>query len=418
MAESTADITTEQAEANMAPVFVMPTGDGVNRDFLATLDSTKDDLTKEEIAEFITPSSNVNAKSFEEAKATTTTDKDEKQVENGSNTTKADTKTDSSIEPDLETGIFGKILGEVKTVDAPKDLTEGVTVFKNKHGIDVTSLEGVIELNNKWEDLSKRAETSEKASQELEKFRNQILGFPEDLKAAILAIEAGQDYKTAFAIANGTQLDYSLSVDKHNAYKLVKEMLPKTKLTEEDFEDYPESDSVVDAIELAREKYVLKQNSITQAENGRKLKEQEAVASMTRSIDSAFKKAIDTFGDTPEIRDIHKKITEGKFEELFFNDKGFAEDGISKLVYAEHAPKFIQKQQEAMVKLREANKSLSNQLAELAGKSATNVELSRGQGNGMAPELAEKMNTIQEDETSKQLQGFEKYQESKKKDLY
>lgn len=329
------------------------------------------------------------------------------------------TQTSANTDPEVEVpGVFKNILEG--TLDAgakkPADIKEAITAFKTKYEIDIESVDGIEALQQKYEELNSRASLSDKAQQDLDRYKKHLQGLPEPVKAALLAVERGEDYNTAYEMATGKIIDFGKPFEKHDTYKLVKQLIPNLKLSQEDFEDDPNDERVVDAIELAKEKYAIKQRELALAKDAQDKKQQDAIATFQRSIQDSLDKAAKVFGgaDIPEIKSISNIINEGKFDELFFTENGLRDDAVVKLIYAEHAPKMIEGQQKIISNLRASVQDLSNQLAELSGKSPVKPgDAGKGGGEGLEHRVDEPNNG-----SNPVLDSYNKHLESRRKTTY
>ncbi len=328
------------------------------------------------------------------------------------------------VEPKVESievqtpSVFAKLMEDStgEGAEKPADVKAVYEGFKTKYGIDLSDVDGALGLQQKYEELLEKAGTSEKANQELDKYKNYLVSLPDPIKAAIIAIEKGEDFNTAFEMATGKVVDFSKSFDAHNdTFGLVKKMLPNLKLTQTDFEDDPNDPQVLDAIELAKEKYVLKQREVEFQKNQSKLKQDNEINAVKQSIEKSFEKAASVFKNPndPELKRLKTILQEGKFDELFFDQNGFREDAIEKLAYAEYAPKMISEQQKLITGLRSQVQALSNQIAVTNGKSP---EQPVGAGKGLVSPVEQEIKTPEAQ--NKTIDEYTQYLDKKSKVKY
>ena len=266
-----------------------------------------------------------------------------------------------------------------------KDETEAKGYIKDKLGIDVTTPAGYAKL---VEAFNKQRTNAQKAT-ELEKYKEDIetafAEMPPEIVKAIEAYNNGSDWKQAIMSAPGLKLDFNKDLESQDRWALIEAYAPD-ELTQEEFEDDPNSKEVLRLLRVAEKAFRLdKQQNDRQVAEAKRVQTEREKSFKNSALSSLEQVKADFPGiDDKELKKLEKVLTGGGLGSEFFNKDGtYRVDAAKKLALIQYAPTEIERLSKKLTKLQQKNKELSDQLAGVVSRGRDTVADEKGGDSSM-----------------------------------
>lgn len=266
-----------------------------------------------------------------------------------------------------------------------KDETEAKGYIKDKLGIDVTTPAGYAKL---VEAFNKQRTNAQKAT-ELEKYKEDIetafAEMPPEIVKAIEAYNNGSDWKQAIMSAPGLKLDFNKDLESQDRWALLEAYAPD-ELTQEEFEDDPNSKEVLRLLRVAEKAFRLdKQQNDRQVAEAKRVQTEREKSFKNSALSSLEQVKADFPGiDDKELKKLEKVLTGGGLGSEFFNKDGtYRVDAAKKLALIQYAPTEIERLSKKLTKLQQKNKELSDQLAGVVSRGRDTVADEKGGDSSM-----------------------------------
>jgi hypothetical protein len=266
-----------------------------------------------------------------------------------------------------------------------KDETEAKGYIKDKLGIDVTTPAGYAKL---VEAFNKQRTNAQKAT-ELEKYKEDIetafAEMPPEIVKAIEAYNNGSDWKQAIMSAPGLKLDFNKDLESQDRWALIEAYAPD-ELTQEEFEDDPNSKEVLRLLRVAEKAFRLdKQQNDRQVAEAKRVQNERQTSFKNSALSSLEQVKADFPGiDDKELKKLEKVLTGGSLGSEFFNKDGtYRVDAAKKLALIQYAPTEIERLSKKLTKLQQKNKELSDQLAGVVSRGRDTVADEKGGDSSM-----------------------------------
>jgi hypothetical protein len=266
-----------------------------------------------------------------------------------------------------------------------KDESEAKGYIKDKLGIDVTTPAGYAKL---VEAFNKQRTNAQKAT-ELEKYKEDIetafAEMPPEIVKAIEAYNNGSDWKQAIMSAPGLKLDFNKDLESQDRWALIEAYAPD-ELTQEEFEDDPNSKEVLRLLRVAEKAFRLdKQQNDRQVAEAKRVQTERQTSFKNSALSSLEQVKADFPGiDDKELKKLEKVLTGGGLGSEFFNKDGtYRVDAAKKLALIQYAPTEIERLSKKLTKLQQKNKELSDQLAGVVSRGRDTVADEKGGDSSM-----------------------------------
>jgi hypothetical protein len=266
-----------------------------------------------------------------------------------------------------------------------KDESEAKGYIKDKLGIDVNTPAGYAKL---VEAFNKQRTNAQKAT-ELEKYKEDIetafAEMPPEIVKAIEAYNNGSDWKQAIMSAPGLKLDFNKDLESQDRWALLEAYAPD-ELTQEEFEDDPNSKEVLRLLRVAEKAFRLdKQQNDRQVAEAKRVQTEREKSFKNSALSSLEQVKADFPGiDDKELKKLEKVLTGGGLGSEFFNKDGtYRVDAAKKLALIQYAPTEIERLSKKLTKLQQKNKELSDQLAGVVSRGRDTVADEKGGDSSM-----------------------------------
>jgi hypothetical protein len=266
-----------------------------------------------------------------------------------------------------------------------KDESEAKGYIKDKLGIDVTTPAGYAKL---VEAFNKQRTNAQKAT-ELEKYKEDIetafAEMPPEIVKAIEAYNNGSDWKQAIMSAPALKLDFNKDLESQDRWALIEAYAPD-ELTQEEFEDDPNSNQVLRLLRVAEKAFRLdKQQNDRQVAEAKRVQNERQTAFKNSALSSLEQVKADFPGiDDKELKKLEKVLTGGGLGSEFFTKDGtYRVDAARKLALIQYAPTEIERLSKKLTKLQQKNKELSDQLAGVVSRGRDTVADEKGGDSSM-----------------------------------
>lgn len=266
-----------------------------------------------------------------------------------------------------------------------KDESDAKSYVKEKLGFDVSTPAGYAKL---VEAYNKQRANAQKAT-ELEKFKEEIetafAEMPPEIVKAIEAYNNGQDWKDAIKSSPALKLDFNKDLDSQNKWALIEAYAPD-ELTQEEFEDDPNSREVQRLLRVAEKSFQLdKQQNDRQVAEAKRVQETKVKTFRDSALSSLEQVKADFPGmDEKELKKLEKTLTGGGLGSEFFNKDGtYRADAAKKLALIQYAPTEIERLSKKLSKLQQKNKELSDQLAGVVSRGRDTINDEKGVKNDL-----------------------------------
>jgi hypothetical protein len=266
-----------------------------------------------------------------------------------------------------------------------KDESDAKSYVKEKLGFDVSTPAGYAKL---VEAYNKQRANAQKAT-ELEKFKEEIetafAEMPPEIVKAIEAYNNGQDWKDAIKSSPALKLDFNKDLDSQNKWALIEAYAPD-ELTQEEFEDDPNSREVQRLLRVAEKAFQLdKQQNDRQVAEAKRVQETKVKTFRDSALSSLEQVKADFPGmDEKELKKLEKTLTGGGLGSEFFNKDGtYRADAAKKLALIQYAPTEIERLSKKLSKLQQKNKELSDQLAGVVSRGRDTINDEKGGKNDL-----------------------------------
>jgi hypothetical protein len=266
-----------------------------------------------------------------------------------------------------------------------KDESDAKNYVKEKLGFDVSTPAGYAKL---VEAYNKQRANAQKAT-ELEKFKEEIetafAEMPPEIVKAIEAYNNGQDWKDAIKSSPALKLDFNKDLDSQNKWALIEAYAPD-ELTQEEFEDDPNSREVQRLLRVAEKAFQLdKQQNDRQVAEAKRVQETKVKTFRDSALSSLEQVKADFPGmDEKELKKLEKTLTGGGLGSEFFNKDGtYRADAAKKLALIQYAPTEIERLSKKLSKLQQKNKELSDQLAGVVSRGRDTINDEKGGKNDL-----------------------------------
>lgn len=266
-----------------------------------------------------------------------------------------------------------------------KDESDAKNYVKEKLGFDVSTPAGYAKL---VEAYNKQRANAQKAT-ELEKFKEEIetafAEMPPEIVKAIEAYNNGQDWKDAIKSSPALKLDFNKDLESQNKWALIEAYAPD-ELTQEEFEDDPNSREVQRLLRVAEKSFQLdKQQNDRQVAEAKRVQETKVKTFRDSALSSLEQVKADFPGmDEKELKKLEKTLTGGGLGSEFFNKDGtYRADAAKKLALIQYAPTEIERLSKKLSKLQQKNKELSDQLAGVVSRGRDTINDEKGVKNDL-----------------------------------
>lgn len=266
-----------------------------------------------------------------------------------------------------------------------KDESDAKNYVKEKLGFDVSTPAGYAKL---VEAYNKQRANAQKAT-ELEKFKEEIetafAEMPPEIVKAIEAYNNGQDWKDAIKSSPALKLDFNKDLESQSKWALIEAYAPD-ELTQEEFEDDPDSREVQRLLRVAEKAFRLdKQQNDRQVAEAKRVQETKVKTFRDSALSSLEQVKADFPGmDEKELKKLEKTLTGGGLGSEFFNKDGtYRADAAKKLALIQYAPTEIERLSKKLSKLQQKNKELSDQLAGVVSRGRDTINDEKGGKNDL-----------------------------------